>query len=306
MEPPIVLLAEALKSHGLEVKEAVSPVISGFWNGEDTHIFVYSGEEEKERLFSFLDDRDGNRALACLIDVEEGVQMAIEREGVVLWTRKEVEAILGRHVLLVKSGLRLQEPLFTKKEKGQSQEIFVAPLDLKSEQIISPKVTRAEAEHKAARVGGFDFNQVLVPHYLFRYRCTLQTTGGEEQKKQGFIWIDSVSGEQREINTQFSAVDDMDSPHFKMEPEVEIPDATDLALEGIVALNTRELEEVRHTGTATIFEKQKTFPVQESIETELVGLLYLPMWNIEGSRGSMTINAVTGDVVAEQSYSSLD
>ncbi|MDG6220995.1 MAG: hypothetical protein QCI38_06055, partial [Candidatus Thermoplasmatota archaeon] len=137
---------------------------------------------------------------------------------------------------------------------------------------------------------------------LFKYRCLLQSTSGGDRTAQGLVWVDAVSGSWMEMKPGFETVEDLDTPNFKMEPVIELSAATDIALEGIMGMNTRETEEVRHTGSATIFEKQKTFPVQSSIETEMAGILYVPMWNIEGSRGTMTINAVSASIVRESLY----
>ncbi|MCK4717598.1 MAG: hypothetical protein KAT70_02925 [Thermoplasmata archaeon] len=300
MDRPIDIIAEALRSHGFDVEDVEPPIIAGKWNGKDAAVFVFVSDEDKDQLFSFLDRDIPSRAVAFLHPLGEGLVSALKREDVRTWDRSMVEALVGRHVLLVKAGMKLTEPLFSPSEK--TPEIFFAPLDLKGEQVILPQVSRTEAEHKAARIAGFEFQLLLVPHYLFRYRCSLHNTSGGERPVQGLVWVDAVNGECREMNTHFEATDDLDTAHFRMEPEIELADAVEFALEGIAELNTRETEEVRHTGSATIFEKQRTAPIRESIETELVGILYLPMWNIEGSRGTLTINAVSSEVIRESIY----
>ena len=43
-------------------------------------------------------------------------------------------------------------------------------------------------------------------------------------------------------------------------------------------------------------------PKEDAIEINRRGLIYLPVWCVEGSNGVMIINATTGKVVKEDTY----
>ena len=300
MEKSAIVISEAAKSHGFEVEETAEGLVMGKWNGEEAAIFIYSGEEDREDLFLFLDAGVSHRAVALMAPVDEGIMSACQRENVQVWQRENVEALVGRHTLLVKAGVKLREPLFSKRE--EPVEIFSSTMDLKSEQVLVPTVSRAEVEHRCSRIGGFKFHLILVPHHLFKYRCILESTDGRQKEKQGLVWVDSMEGNCRDMVVRFEAVDDLEQPHFKQEPDISLAEATELALQGITTLNTREAEEVRHTGSATIFEKHKISPLHDSIETEYMGIIYVPMWQVEGSRGTIFLNGITAEILREDSY----
>ncbi|MDG6220860.1 MAG: hypothetical protein QCI38_05355, partial [Candidatus Thermoplasmatota archaeon] len=159
METPVEVIAEAMRCHGMEISEVGVSSIRGLWNERPAHIFVYRKPQDSDALFLFLEETAEIRAVMALEDIEEGLSLALEREKVLVLNRKEVEAMVGRCTLLVKSGLKLREELFP--EPQGPPEFFVAPIEIEGEKVILPKVTRAEAEHKASRIGGFEFQLIL-------------------------------------------------------------------------------------------------------------------------------------------------
>jgi hypothetical protein len=103
-------------------------------------------------------------------------------------------------------------------------------------------------------------------------------------------------------NFDFETVMDMETTHTKLEPKFDENKAFDTARERAIALNTREIQTVDDRGAVTIYEKRKVRPKEGAIDIKKRGLIYLPVWCVEGSNGVMIIDATSGKVIKEDLF----
>jgi hypothetical protein len=122
------------------------------------------------------------------------------------------------------------------------------------------------------------------------------------QISSGIIAVNGLTNSAESWNFPFETVIELETTHTKLEPKVDENKAFVTAKETSIALNTREIQTVDDRGAVTIYEKKKVSPKEGAIDINRRGLIYLPVWCVEGSNGVMIINATTGKVVKEDIY----
>src|SRR4030067_2642532 len=95
----------------------------------------------------------------------------------------------------------------------------------------------------------------------------------------------------------FELVDSIEWTHSKREPKIDFEKAKQLALEMISKEYKSHSETVKDFGHSEIIERKKTHA--EPMVMEPKGLVYLPVWCVEGTLGAMIINSSSGKVISE-------
>ncbi|MFQ5884838.1 MAG: hypothetical protein ACE5IO_07035, partial [Thermoplasmata archaeon] len=90
----------------------------------------------------------------------------------------------------------------------------------------------------------------------------------------------------------------------KLEPKIDEKEAFQIAQNKAMELGTMEKERVRETGSARVVEKKRIKPKKEDVQIGGEGLVYLPIWCVEGTKGVIIINACTGKILRENLYRS--
>jgi hypothetical protein len=259
--------------------------------------------------------------LATTHELTEEVEEFAAKENILLWDRKKLEEEIGRAVL---SGFGKdsapQELLDTMDGEpgvldvsvpGVSLEVEPVPVksppppeDEKGELIMKPRMTINEVSEISKKiVQGFRFDLELIPYYVFEYSCELCVEGQTApQSSSGIIAVNGLTNSAESWDFPFETVMELETTHTKLEPKVDENKAFETARETSIALNTREIQTVDDRGAVTIYEKKKVSPKEGAIEIVRRGLIYLPVWCVEGSNGVMIINATTGKVVKEDIY----
>jgi hypothetical protein len=246
------------------------------------------------------------------------------QENILLWDRKKLEEEIGRAVLSGAAGESGAHELLESIEGGPdiadeapqaipeiSLEVEPVPIktppvreDDSGELIMKPRMTINEVSEISKKiVQGFRFDLELIPYYVFEYSCELLVEGQTTpQTSSGTIAVNGLTNSAETWDFPFETVLDLETTHTKLEPKVDENRAFETAKETSIALNTREIQTVDDRGAVTIYEKKKVRPKEGAIEINRRGLVYLPVWCVEGSNGVMIINATTGKVVKEDIY----
>jgi hypothetical protein len=262
--------------------------------------------ESARQFVSSTADFKGQRVIATLsASVPQEIIIFAEESGVALWNHGVIESELGR----------LMMRAFVEKEQADAVEDdiddvekFEPSLDTRvrdwGEQIVNPRITLEDVTELAKyTIRGFRYELELVPYYIFEYFCDVVVDGHDAgEKRVGLIGVNALSGDYEQWKTRFGLVPELQWAHTKLEPKIDGEKAEHVAHEGVVSLNTSERENVVDRGTALIIEKRKVRPKEGAVILKRKGLVYLPVWCVEGSNGIMLVNAVTGKIIKEDFY----
>lgn len=242
----------------------------------------------------------------------------VSRNNIIIWDKEKLRDEIGRATLIELGGVTLKEDFITKPEEleissisGTKQpfpELSIEIEKLRSQRpelIIKPRINLEDATEIARHtIRGFRYELELIPYYMFEYSCDLVVEGRETtEQKRGILGINGLTGNYEQWQKNFETVGEIQSSHTKLEPKIDDEKAYRLAQESAIELNTTEIETVRDKGTVTIIEKRKVRPKDGAINLKKRGLIYLPVWCVEGSNGVMIINAATGKIIREDFYS---
>ena len=264
--------------------------------------------------------------LATTQDVDEELEDFAAQENILLWGKRRLEEEIGRAVLGDKEGefpgMGLLDEIPKERESVPQEEITVELPEIPSEtepvkmriepkgveetgeMIMKPNITMSEVSEISKKiVQGFRFDLELIPYYVFDYSCELLVEGKTTpQVNSGILAVNGLTNNAENWDFEFETVEDMETSHTKLEPKFDEDRAFETARESAIALNTREIQTVDDRGAVTIYEKKKVRPKEGAIDIVKRGLIYLPVWCVEGSNGVMIINATTGKVIKEDIY----
>jgi hypothetical protein len=260
-----------------------------------------------------LSKREGVRILVSLVELSPDEAARAERAGISVWGRSAIEEEIGAaivtHLQMERGGLfealavrsaaavPADRALPLLVDEGDGPEKVLKPILLLNEvKEISSKTT-----------GGYKFELELVPFYFYDYFCIVKISGIESpDKRAGTIGVNALTGEAQPWGKLPEVVSDIGEPHIRLEPKVGQEDSDAIAKAKVVSLHTEEVERVTEKGHARIYDKVVVRPEPGDVTVEPMGLLYVPMWCVEGLHGAMVINAVTAKVVSEDYYNKPD
>jgi hypothetical protein len=245
-------------------------------------------------------------------------------ENILLWGKRRLEEEIGRAVLGDVEGEFAGSGLLNDIEGDRGSLISAelteakipeepSPMEIRIEQkreedekelIVKPRITMGEVSEISKKiVQGFRFDLELIPYYVFDYVCELVVEGQPmPQTSAGTVAVNGLTNSVESWDFDFETITDMETTHTKLEPKFDERKAFLTAKESAIALNTREIQTVDDRGAVTIYEKKKVRPKEDAIDITKQGLIYLPVWCVEGANGVMIIDATTGKVIKEDLY----
>ncbi len=171
------------------------------------------------------------------------------------------------------------------------------------EAMVKPTLTSEDvAEIGSKTVDGFNYILDLVPYYVFEYTAIVEDDG-EIHESHGTIGVNALTKAAEVWGEDFEMVDGLEYFDRKQEPKMDEKEAFRIALKHATELSTVVKESTRVRGGAKIEEKRSIKPANEDVQMEGRGMVYLPIWCVEGSKGSIIINASTGKILKEDLYS---
>ncbi len=164
------------------------------------------------------------------------------------------------------------------------------------EGILKPVMDFEEVSELGEKLaGGFKYRLELVPHFLYSYK--VKKPDGETE--EGKIYLNAVSGEINFWKRQFKIISEIKRSHVKLEPNLSGEKSSDKAFEALKEKFSEEKEKKWEENGATIVEKSREEPSEEDIVLEEKGIIYVPMWAVEGTDKIVVINAARGKVERE-------
>jgi hypothetical protein len=284
-------------------------VIEGELAGNRVNIAIALHAAGVDAAAASLRDRKGALIVACAEDVDQPSKDGLGAAGISVWDRagleEEIGAAVVTHLDAEKGGLfaMLAVRQIEAVPKDASLPLLVEE-DVPGERILKPTVTADDAKEISSKtIGGYKYELELVPYYFFDYFCILKVSGIESpDKRTGVIGVNALTGEAQPWKALGEVVQDLSEPHIRLEPKIEPADAERGALERVVRLHTEEVERVTEKGHATIIDKMVVAPGHGDVTLTSKGLVYVPMWCVEGLHGVMVLNAALGKVVSEEFY----
>ena len=282
-------------------------------NGRRINVAFLESDSSSEEIVGKLSMREGTLILASLVDIDENLRKEAEGRGITVWDRHSIEDEIGAavvtHLEAVKGGLF--ESLAVRSGKAVHAD---SPLPLMvedgdtTEKILKPSISLEQVKEISAKTtGGYKFELELVPYYFYEYFCIMKISGIESpDKRTGNIGVNALTGHAQPWKPLPEVVTDIGEPHVRLEPKVSQADADESAMKKVVTMHTEEVERVTEKGHARIYDKIVVKPESGDVTLTPRGLLYVPMWCVEGLHGVMVLNAVTAKVVSEEYYNKPD
>ncbi len=171
------------------------------------------------------------------------------------------------------------------------------------EGMLEPRVAQDKAVALVSErlEGAFRFDLRMVPHYCYSYACPVRRGHGEPEVRRGFLLVNGISGEVSAWEP--SALKRWDGITARLEPSVEEPRSAALARDWLVEANTRVVHLKHDRGTVTVYEKVTHRPAPEAILLECRGIVFWPVWGVEGGNGALVLDALEGRVLKEELFS---
>lgn len=329
------ILKKILKSYDFILTGEFSNYVLASKEGSNVAAGVLEGKEKItiSDVLAFKAEMPQNLdeiILVTALEVNQELEDSARKENIFLWGKRRLEEEIGRAVLSGVggefSGEGLLDEILGETEgvtleeipaEGKQMPLEAEPIKVRiepkgaeevKEVIMKPHVTMGEVGEISKKiVQGFRFDLELIPYYVFDYTCELVVEGkATPQINNGTLAVNGLTNNVETWDFDFETVMDVETTHTKLEPRFDEDKAFDTAKESAITLNTREIQTVDDRGAVTIYEKKKVRPKEGAIDISKRGLIYLPVWCVEGSNGVMIINATTGKVIKEDIYRESD
>ncbi len=286
------LLEDLLEFKGYEIISADKGKIVGIL--EDKKLSVVIGEEPiHEEDLMRLDEAEGETVMALFEDIAEDIKETIP-DDVTLWTRDILIREFGEMVLEKsvmegfaegEEGIEGPDDTLQFDIEHEGKEVILKPImDFKHIQELGEKLVK-----------GFKYRLELVPHYLFYYK--VEKPDGRES--QGKIYLNAISGKSNFWKKPFQSSEEIKRSHIKLEPKIPEDDCRKEAKKAVKDRFSTKKKEKREGEGVTIVEKSQSTPSEEKMDLEKKGIVYVPMWAVEGTEGIVVINAARGKVETE-------
>jgi|GEM_PF-3255729 len=249
-----------------------------------------------------ISDISGDSQQVGIILAPEKVIEAIEeryRENMYLWPLEDLEREMGR-IALADQGISSQttptflDRLLSEEQEGGARE---PPISV----FIQPKVSEdAVREISEDTVKGFEFRMEYVPHYIYIYSIVMKDDEGETRLKEGEIWLNAVYGDFVEplYEPDLVTSEIVGAEHI-LEPKIDSDDGLRRAKRVVMEFREEEGDSIREVPGAVAINRKIFLPVEGSLALNFRGTAYMPVWAVEGIRGSIVLDAVRGELINE-------
>ena len=296
-------LMQLLESKAFEVEER-----DGYLYGAraDVSIVIMAASDlirdDVDDFVRNVRDFPGRKIVASLAKVDDAVQKLLQDRGIHYWGREEIEHEIGSlHLKTVSDeGSLLDEvisdevPQIPSEPPEQAVPVIVESTEEKAEQIVKPTITLEDVKYLARHeVQGYKYDLELIPHYLFHYVLNID----DMRQRAGIVAVNAMTEHIETWRWGFELVDSIDTPSSKREPKMEQDRALEMARDVVAREYKSYVETVTDFGHSEIIERSR--PRQDAMIVEPKGLVYLPVWFVEGKRGAMLVNSSSGKIISE-------
>jgi len=298
-------MVQILKSRDFSVAERDGYI---YGKREDVSVVVLTaGDMLMDDVQDFVKNVSGfpgRKIVVSLGKIDESVNSFLQGNGIHYWGREEIEHEVGNLQLSVATNThsrsliddvisdelpqRLVEP------PEQAIPVILESAVERSERIVKPNFTLEDVKYLARHeVQGYKYELELVPHYLFHYVLT----DSEGRQKAGIAAVNALTSHVETWRWGFELVDSLDLPHSKREPKIDYESARQIAQDMVTKEYKSHTETVKDFGHSEIIERKRA--KEEAVTIEPKGLVYLPVWCVEGKNGAMIVNSSSGKIISE-------
>lgn len=298
-------MVEILKSRDFSIDEK-----EGYLYGrrDDISIVILAASdmllEDVEDFVRNMSGFSGRKVVASLGKVDDSIQTYLQNTGVHYWGREEIEHEIGSMKLqtvsrgagksLIDEVISDDLPVRPLEPPDQAIPVIVESAQERSERIVKPNFGLEDVKHLARHeIQGHKFELELVPHYLFHYVLSLD----DGRQRAGIAAVNALTNHVETWRWGFELVDSIDVITSKREPKIDQGKAMKTAHEFIEKEYKSHAETVKDFGHSEIIERKK--PSKDPMMVEFKGLVYLPVWCIEGKEGAMIVNSSSGKIISE-------
>lgn len=283
----------------------INEVSEGFFYAKkgDITIAVFCKESSKiiskltvQDFLENIKDQADRRIFITNGYFEDEVLQIGEKEEILFWDKEKLEREIGKTVMMTDFDIFIPE-----KQVEEIEEIKEI-IESYDGEILLPKILKDKAEMIAKKfVHPISYELNLVPYYIYDYQCEFIISEGSIEKTAGTIGINGVT-KFGELWFNFNFAKDLEIPYKKINPNFDINTFGQIAKKQIIELNTRSIESTKDSESVVIVEKKKIRPKPENIKIEARGMVYLPLWIIEGPDGKVVLDAINGEVSDKKLY----
>jgi hypothetical protein len=302
-----------LKDHLVKILESREFSVSekdGYLYGtrEDISVVVMTaGDMLMEDIQDFVKNVSGfsgRKIVASLGKIDGDVQAFLQKSGVHYWGREEIEHEVGslqletvangRGKSLIDEVISDELPQKLAEPPEQSIPVILESIEERTERIVKPNFSLEDVKYLARHeIQGYKFDLELVPHYLFHFVLTL----ADGKQKAGIAAVNALTSHVETWRWGFELVDSIELLYSKREPKIDFEKAKQIAQDMIAKEYKSHTETVKDYGHTEMIERKG--PKKEAIEIEPKGLVYLPVWCVEGTNGAMIVNSSSGKIISE-------
>jgi len=246
----------------------------------------------------------GRKIVASIGKMDESVHSFLQSEGVHYWGREEIEHEVGNLQLsaatnshgksLIDDVISDERPQKLAEPPEQAVPVIVESAEERSERIVRPHFLLEDVKYLARHeIQGYKYDLELVPHYLFHFVLT----DSDGKQKAGIAAVNALTSQVEIWRWGFELVDSLDMPHAKREPKLDYEGAKQIAQDMVMKEYKSHTETVKDFGHSEIIERKRS--KEEGVAVEPKGLVYLPVWCVEGKNGAMIVNSSSGKIISE-------
>jgi hypothetical protein len=298
-------LIQILQSRDFQVEEKEGYL---FGHRQDISVVVLAASDmlmdDVEDFIRNVAAFNGRKVVASLGKMDDNIQTLLQRNGVHYWGREEIEHEIGSMQLetvgrergksLIDEVISDELPQRPLEPSDQAIPVIVESATEQSERIVKPNFYLEDMKYLSRHeVQGYKYDLELVPHYLFHFVLNIE----EGQQRAGIVAVNALTSHVETWRWGFELVDSIGTPYSKREPKIDHEKAMEIANETISKEYKALSETVRDFGHSELIERKKA--TGNPIVIEPKGLVYLPVWCIEGKGGAMIVNSSSGKIISE-------
>jgi len=298
-------MVQILKSREFSVDEKEGYI---FGKREDVSIVVMTASDmlldDVQDFVKNVSGFPGRKIVVSLGKIDENVQSYLQSKGVHYWGREEIEHEVGNLQLstvtntngksLIDEVISDERPMRLAEPPEQSIPVIVESVEERAERIVKPNIMLEDVKYLARHdIEGYKYELELVPHYLFHFVLT----DADGKQKAGIAAVNALTSHVETWRWGFELVDSIQLPHSKREPKIDYEVAKRIAQDMISKEYKSHTETVKDFGHSEIIERNSA--KKDAITVEPKGLVYLPVWCVEGKTGAMIVNSSSGKIISE-------
>ena len=319
----VSLLKRIFELKGVEVldREPYDFIWLKYKDGLEIIYIVDDREVDGDFIMNFArrtEQIKATKTIVCLKGCGWNAEKTAKKVGVDVLDRKEFSYVLGELILDLHDAKMLENIQFFEEEDVEVEEMDeeieqdedVIPIFLEEvggegeEKMIKPSISAEEAGALARNyLRGNRQEMVLLPYYVFEFSLEVVIEGSMQTKTVGgIIAVNALSREAEIWKKGYETTSRISEDFRKMDARVGLEDARDVAEEKLREEFSKEEEVTIEGENVTIIEKRKTRPKKGSLRLDFLGLYHLPVWVVEGARGRVMVNGVTGEIIKKEIY----